>query len=108
MTIRVSDLRTKFNVHLQSHSAQLLLLPILLGFRALGHNASVMKEEEKVKVHIPGWSKQAAESIQYPGKTSHFNLDFCLSYLNLDPLDELNLDFFHFEFVVSQLYFSIS
>ena len=46
---------------------------------------SVLKEKA-VKECVPAWPRQAAGSIQYPGKTSLFNLHFYSSYFSFNPI----------------------
>lgn len=60
-----------------------------------GTRCSALKEK-RVKECVAVWPRQTTSSIQYPGKTSLFNLHFYLNYFHFNSLSDLILDSFSF------------
>ena len=106
--LRVSDWRTKFDVHLHCHSAQLPLLATSVG---AGVGMPWQCHEGKGG---SGWMCTNMAKTSYWGDSisrqdfSVFNLFFHLSYFFLIHLMSWIWTFFHFEFLVSQLYSPMS
>lgn len=101
--LRVSDWRTKFDVHLHCHSAQLPLLATSVGagvrmpwqcHEGKGRSGRMCTNMAKTSYWGDSISRQ---------DFSVFNLFFHLSYFFLIHLMSWIWTFFHFEFLVSQL-----